>query len=111
MIRRETQLNEGADALGQHAVIEIVYILEVIDWISLPVLTIDKHVVLEYSVKTHILKSIVLCSHVQLFLPGGPQTFIGAPSADNFAPEVDKRLALLPGIGLQMNGGVGLGAG
>src|SRR5580658_3990879 len=108
---RKTQLNKRAYTLCQHSVIQIVHVLEVIGWNSLLILAIDKHVVLEYSVKTYILKSVELCRCGKFFLPGGPKAFVGATSADYLAPEVHKAFSRHRGISVEMNGGIAIRAG
>src|SRR5258708_5783423 len=88
LARRKPKLDKRPYSPLQHPVVKVVDILEVVDRLPRIILAIYPHVVMEDTVKSDVLKAIVLSRLRQFLLPRRPQSFVRASCTDNLAPEV-----------------------
>ena len=58
LLRHEAQFDEGADAVGQQAVVDLVDVREVVDRLALFVLVVDADFVVKDGVEAHVWKSV-----------------------------------------------------
>src|SRR5271157_3557962 len=98
LLGREAQLDKGPHTFRQHAIEYIIHVLEVINRVALRVFPVDKHIVVEQSVKAHILKTVITSGRLQLLLPGRAESLVSAARTDYLAPEVHQGLARCAGL-------------
>jgi hypothetical protein len=89
----ESEFDKGLYASGEHAVEDVIHILEVVDGLAVFVFAIDEHIVVEDPVKTDVLEAGVLVCRLKFFLPGGSERFVGASGTDDLAPKMHERFA------------------
>ena len=91
LLRHEGDLDDGADAFFEQAVVDLVDVSEVVDGVAMLVLGVDAVFVVENAVSAEVREAGDLLDGVEVFAECSAEHEVGAAGAEHLLPEVGGR--------------------